>query len=160
MEDILHKTKRVLLLRNCSPKTCKAYLLYIKEYIIFSKKAGIKNKQEAIEDFLEKITEQNLQKLKYLTEKCKISLSDNLKTKVIINNFYDNQNLEVSITREDLNLICKDLISLMIKPINELLGICGIDKCLIDQVVMVGGMTKMPIIVNNIELYFQKEKTY
>ena len=52
MEDILHKTQRVLLLRNYSPKTCKAYLLYIKEYIIFSKKAGLKNKQEAIEDFL------------------------------------------------------------------------------------------------------------
>lgn len=109
------------------------------------------------EDFLKKITEQNLQKLKYLTEKCKISLSDNLKTKVIINNFFNEKNLEVSITREDLNLICKDLISLMIKPINELLGICEIDKCLIDQVVMVGGMTKMPIIINNIELYFQKE---
>ena len=52
MEDILHKTQRVLLLRNYSPKTCKAYLLYIKEYIIFSKKVGLKNKQEAIEDFL------------------------------------------------------------------------------------------------------------
>ena len=52
MENILDKTKRVLKLRNYSPKTCKAYLLYIKEYIKFSKEKGIKDKQKAIENFL------------------------------------------------------------------------------------------------------------
>lgn len=52
MENILDKTERVLKLRNYSPKTCKAYLLYIKEYIKFSKKLGIKDKQKAVEEFL------------------------------------------------------------------------------------------------------------
>ena len=52
MENILNKTERVLRLRNYSPKTCKAYLLYINEYITFSKNSGIKDKQEAIEEFL------------------------------------------------------------------------------------------------------------
>lgn len=52
MENILKKTERVLILRNYSPKTRKAYLLYIKEYITFLKNTGIKNKQKAVEDFL------------------------------------------------------------------------------------------------------------
>jgi len=52
MKNIVDKTERVLKLRNYSPKTCKAYLLYIREYITFSKEKGIKNKQEAIEEFL------------------------------------------------------------------------------------------------------------
>jgi integrase/recombinase XerD len=52
MENILDKTERVLKLRNYSPKTRKAYLQYIKEYIKFSNNAGIKNKQKAIEEFL------------------------------------------------------------------------------------------------------------
>lgn len=52
MKDILNKTERVLKLGTYSSKTHKAYLLYIKEYVRFSKKAGIKNKQKAIEDFL------------------------------------------------------------------------------------------------------------
>jgi integrase/recombinase XerD len=52
MENILDKTERVLKLRNYSPKTRKAYLLYIKEYISFSKNKGIKDKQKAIEEFL------------------------------------------------------------------------------------------------------------
>jgi len=48
----LDKTNRALRLRNYSPKTRKAYLLYITDYIKFSKKTGIKNKQRAIEEFL------------------------------------------------------------------------------------------------------------
>ena len=52
MDNLLDKTERVLRLRNYSPKTRKAYLLYIKEYIRFSKNAKIKNKQKAIEEFL------------------------------------------------------------------------------------------------------------
>lgn len=52
MENILDKTETILRLRNYSPKTRKAYLFYIKEYIRFSKKVGIKNKQKAIETFL------------------------------------------------------------------------------------------------------------
>jgi site-specific recombinase XerD len=52
MENILEKTERILKLRNYSLKTRKAYLLYIREYIIFSKNARMKEKQKAIEEFL------------------------------------------------------------------------------------------------------------
>ncbi len=52
MENILKKTERVLKLRNYSPKTCKAYLLYINDYIRFSKNADITKKERAIEEFL------------------------------------------------------------------------------------------------------------
>jgi len=52
MENILDKTDRTLKLRNYSPQTRKTYLLFIKEYIKFSKKTGIKSKQKAIEEFL------------------------------------------------------------------------------------------------------------
>jgi len=52
MENILDKTERILKLRNYSPNTHKAYLLYINEYIKFSREKGIKSKQKAIEYFL------------------------------------------------------------------------------------------------------------
>jgi len=52
IDTILEKTDRILRLRNYSPKTRKAYLLYIKNYIIFSKRDNIKNKQKAVEEFL------------------------------------------------------------------------------------------------------------
>ncbi len=52
MDNILDKTDRTLRLRNYSPKTRQAYLLYIKEFIRFTKENEIGNKQEAIEEFL------------------------------------------------------------------------------------------------------------
>lgn len=52
MNDLLEKTKRTLQLRNYSPKTCQAYLLYIKEYITFSEKHKNQSPQKTIEDFL------------------------------------------------------------------------------------------------------------
>lgn len=52
MDKILEKTDRLLRLRNYSPKTRKTYLLYIKDYISFSKKNEIKDTQKAVEEFL------------------------------------------------------------------------------------------------------------
>lgn len=52
MNQLLEKTERVLKLRNYSPKTIKSYLFYIRDYIIFSKNNGIKDKQKAIEEYL------------------------------------------------------------------------------------------------------------
>lgn len=48
----MKKVENSLRLRNYSPKTRKAYLQYIKEYIAFAKKAGLKKKEEATEQFL------------------------------------------------------------------------------------------------------------
>lgn len=52
MEGIIKKVENTLRLRNYSPKTRKAYLQYIRKYIAFAKKAGITDKQEAVEQFL------------------------------------------------------------------------------------------------------------
>ena len=43
MQNILNKTERTLRLLNYSSQTRKTYLLYIKEYIIFSKRKNIKD---------------------------------------------------------------------------------------------------------------------
>ena len=109
------------------------------------------------ENFLENVSENNLQKLKYLSEKAKISLSEVLKTQIIIDDFYEEKQLKVPLTRDDFNFISRDLISLLIKPIDELLSICEMDKKDIDEIIMVGGLTKIPSVYNNIELYFGKE---
>jgi site-specific recombinase XerD len=52
MQSILKRTENLLRIRNYSKKTEKAYLFYIREYLDFSKKRKIKNKNRAIENFL------------------------------------------------------------------------------------------------------------
>lgn len=52
MQSILNKTENLLKLRNYSPKTVKSYLFYIKEYLVFSQKNKLKDKNFAIEKYL------------------------------------------------------------------------------------------------------------
>lgn len=107
--------------------------------------------------FIEKIDENTLQKLKYLAEQTKIALTDNLNTKIKINNFFENKDLSISISREKFNEITEDLIRLSVKPLNDVLGICELEKDKINEIIMVGGMTRIPIIRYNVERFFNKD---
>src|SRR3989339_591167 len=52
MNNIFDKIVSLLKLRNYSLKTIKSYLFYINEYLAFSKKNNITNKNKAIEEYL------------------------------------------------------------------------------------------------------------
>jgi len=52
MDDIIERAERILRLRNYSPRTREAYLLYIKQYVYFAKRRKIKDRQKAVEEFL------------------------------------------------------------------------------------------------------------
>lgn len=59
MQGILNQTEKILKLRNYSVKTQKSYLLYIKQFLTFSQKHKLKNKEIAVEQFLLQKFEQN-----------------------------------------------------------------------------------------------------
>ena len=119
------------------------------------------NKENTIDNFMNNIKEENLQKLKFLAEQAKITLTENLLAKIKINNFYNynntNYDLVIEITREKFNEICQDLINFSIKPLNDILDICNIEKSEIDEIIMVGGMTRIPIIRYNVERFYNKD---
>ena len=52
MSNLINKIKDALQLGDYSPNTSKAYLLYIKQYLVFCKKANLRDKEEAIKRFL------------------------------------------------------------------------------------------------------------
>ena len=126
----------------------------IMEYVI--NEFVIENKLDK-DYFIEKIDENSLQKLKYLAEQTKIALTDNLNTKIKINNFFENNNLSVVITREKFNEICENLIRLAVKPLNDVLAVCELEKEKINEIIMVGGMTRIPIIRYSVERFFNKD---
>ena len=117
--------------------------------------------ENTIDNFMNNIKEENLQKLKFLAEQAKITLTENLLAKIKINNFYNynniNYDLVIEITREKFNEICQDLINFSIKPLNDILDICNIEKSEIDEIIMVGGMTRIPIIRYNVERFYNKD---
>jgi molecular chaperone DnaK (HSP70) len=112
---------------------------------------------EDIEYMMDNINPSNMQKLKYLAEQAKISLNDNDKTKIKISDFYDSKELNVLITKNDLNELFKVLMQLIIKPLNDLLEVCEIEKKDVDEIIMVGGMTKFYMVYQTVETFFGKE---
>lgn len=125
------------------------------EYVL--KEFITQNKIEDYEKFISEISENSLQKLKLLCEQAKIALSDHVNTKIRIPNFYSLMELNVGLSREKFNEICQDLIRIIVKPINDVLDLCEKNKEEIDEIIMVGGMTRVPIIRYNVERYFNKD---
>jgi molecular chaperone DnaK (HSP70) len=126
----------------------------IMEYII---NEFIEQNKIHYEEFINCVTENSLQKLKFLCEQAKIALSDNSNTKIKINNFYKEIELSVTLSRDKFNEICQNLIRLIVKPISDVLELCELDKSNIDEIIMVGGMTRVPIVRYNIERFFNKD---
>jgi molecular chaperone DnaK (HSP70) len=136
-------------------------------------------------EFIENISESSLQKLKYVAEQAKITLTEFLIATIKIKNFYNNVDLNVSISREIFNTICNNLINLAISPLNDIFAGCNRHNLAegagggaegdgdvgaegeggegavgvgdIDEIIMVGGMTRVPIIRYNVERFFNKE---
>jgi molecular chaperone DnaK (HSP70) len=137
-----------VIMEYCIKKFIETKLFLIKE-------------KDILDNFMNNIKEENLQKLKFLSEQAKITLTENLLAKIKINNFYNynniNYDLAIEITREKFNEICQDLINFSIKPLNDILDICNIEKSEIDEIIMVGGMTRIPIIRYNVERFFNKD---
>jgi molecular chaperone DnaK (HSP70) len=127
----------------------------IMEYVLgeFIKSNPTVNSEQILLD----ISENSLQKLKLLCEQAKISLSEHLNTKIKIDNFYEGIDLVVGLSREKFNEICQDLIRIIVKPISDVLELCEKDKSEVDEIIMVGGMTRVPIIRYNVERFFNKD---
>merc|ERR1711991_844122 len=79
------------------------------------------------------------------------------RAKVIVNNFYMGKQLLLEINREKFEEICNDLFLLCLKPVESAINSCDLDKEDIDNVILVGGSTRVPQIVKMLELYLNKK---
>ncbi len=102
-----------------------------------------------------------LQRLKEAAEKAKIELSSSQQTE-INQPFISMSNgqplhLVMKLTRSKLEGLVEDLIKKSIKPCMAALKDAGVSKDDIDEVVLVGGMTRMPRVIEEVTKYFGKE---
>jgi len=104
-----------------------------------------------------------LQRLKEAAEKAKIELSSSSQTE--INQPFISMDpktsqplhLVLKLTRAKLESLVGDLITRSMKPVAAALKDAGLTKGDIDEVVMVGGMTRMPKVVEEVTGFFGKE---
>ena len=102
-----------------------------------------------------------LQRLKEAGEKAKIELSSASQTEVNLPFITADQSgpkhLTLKLTRSKLESLVEDLVQQTIAPCKEALKDAGIKASDIDEVVLVGGQTRMPKIRETVQEFFGKE---
>lgn len=102
-----------------------------------------------------------IQRLKEEAEKAKVELSSAMQTEVNIPFITSDQNgpkhLNVTLTRAKFEELTQDLIDRTKAPCEEALKEAGISKDDINEVVLVGGQTRMPAIQKFVKDFFGKE---
>jgi molecular chaperone DnaK len=117
----------------------------------FKKESGIDIKQDPLA----------LQRIKEAAEKAKIELSSALQTDVNLPYVTADANgpkhLNVQVTRAKLESLVGDLIKNTIAPCDQALKNAGLSKSDIDEVILVGGQTRMPKVQEAVKIFFGKE---
>jgi len=102
-----------------------------------------------------------LQRLKEAAEKAKIELSTLLETDInlpyITADATGPKHLNVKLTRSKLEQLVDDLVQRTLKPCENALKDAGIKSSEIDEVVLVGGMSRMPKVIEAVKKLFGKE---
>jgi molecular chaperone DnaK len=102
-----------------------------------------------------------LQRLKEAAEKAKIELSSASQTDVNLPFITADQNgpkhLNVTITRAKLEALVEDLLQRTVEPCKAALKDAGLTASQIDEVILVGGMTRMPKVQEIVKNFFGKE---
>ncbi len=102
-----------------------------------------------------------LQRLKEAAEKAKIELSSAVQTEVNLPFITADQNgpkhLNIKLTRAKLEALVDELVQKTIEPCRAALRDAGLKGSEIDEVILVGGMTRMPKIIETVKNFFGRE---
>ena len=102
-----------------------------------------------------------LQRLKEAGEKAKIELSSSMQTEVNLPFITADQSgpkhLNIKLTRAKLEALVDDLVQRTVEPCKAALKDAGVSAGEIDEVILVGGMTRMPKIVETVKNFFGRE---
>jgi len=99
----------------------------------------------------------SMQKLKQSCENAKKILSTKTKTYIAVKDFYEGKDLFFALTRSDFETITSDLFISALKPVQDILDCCDIATSQIDEIILVGGMTRIPLLIDRLEMKFKKK---
>lgn len=107
---------------------------------------------------LENLNPLPFQQLRKAVENSKKLLSTLDKVIINVKDFYENITLNIIITKEEFENICQDLFIMALKPLEDVLHSADMTVDDIDDIILVGGATRMSTIRNNIKLYFKNKE--
>jgi L1 cell adhesion molecule like protein len=100
----------------------------------------------------------SLRKLQTSCENAKKTLSSNTVANLEIDSFYDGIDYNTSISRAKFESLCSDLFRKTFEPVEKVLSDSKISKSEIDEIVLVGGSTRIPKIQEQLVNFFNGKK--
>jgi len=97
-------------------------------------------------------------RLKEHCESAKRDLSFKIETDIEIESLANDKDFNLRLTRAKFEELCKDIFNLCKEPINEVFKDSGEDKNNIDEIVLVGGSTRIPKIQEILKEYFMEKE--
>ena len=184
-DKILEKDEKKLIIFDLGGGTFDVSLLTIEEGIIDvicvngnTKLGGndidsilceyVKKKIRKMDNFkhlynLNEIINQQNERIKSKCEFAKKNLTYQEKSVFNLPNFYENEDVSIEISRQELEILCEEILKNIGKILDELFEDAktkktniSYDKSQIDYIILIGGATRMPVIVNFVEKYFGK----
>ncbi len=102
-----------------------------------------------------------LQRLKEAAERAKIELSTTMETEInlpfITADASGPKHMNIKLTRAKLEAMVEELIDSVLPPMQQALKDAGLSRNEIDEVILVGGMTRMPRVQQKVQEFFGKE---
>jgi molecular chaperone DnaK len=102
-----------------------------------------------------------LQRLKEAAERAKIELSTTMETEInlpfITADASGPKHMNVKLTRAKLESMVEELIDSVLPPMQQALKDAGLSRNEIDEIILVGGMTRMPRVQQKVQEFFGKE---
>ncbi|NCU41267.1 MAG: molecular chaperone DnaK [Candidatus Moranbacteria bacterium] len=102
-----------------------------------------------------------LQRIKEASEKAKIELSTAMETEInqpfITSDANGPKHLVMTLKRSKLEELVGDLVDQTLEPMKQALADAKLEPKDIEEIVMVGGMTRMPLVIQKVEAFFGKK---
>jgi len=99
-----------------------------------------------------------LRRLKNECEKAKCILSSMYTTNIEIESFYNSIDLNVSISRDEFNILCDKLFKECLSCVEQALNDAKLSKSQIDDIVLIGGSSRIPKIQSLLSEYFNNKQ--
>ena len=117
----------------------------------FQKQEGIDLRKDAMA----------VQRVRSAAEKAKIELSSSTETEInepfIAMNEGVPSNLNIKITRAKFEELILPLVERSIEPCRKVMADAGLQKSQIDEIILVGGSTRVPLVMSKVEQFFGKK---
>ena len=96
----------------------------------------------------------SLRRLRTACERAKRILSSNVQAKIEVDALFNDVDFSESLTRSKFNQLCQDLFKGTLDPVKRALADAKMDKSDIDEIVLVGGSTRIPEIQSQLKQFF------